>query len=749
MIRHSETMRAASRLLLSHPIVCLLAALAAVVVVLGVLGPIKVVHAADVAVEGENFANKPAGTVVVNDTTLYSGGQALKFTSDVSASTNVNCTAVCDVELMARGGQSGGSPTFSVNGAPAQAITNSGAPVAYTFDVNLPAGGATVSVTAGNAGTGHNAFLDVATFPASDGGGGTTTPNPNLLTANASSFETDLTGLWSYYDTLGSRDTTEAKFGSASAKMEITSAMTTDAHGWHGMIAGADAGGSSTVNANSTVVGSAYVKAPAGKTIMAVLRASTPTGSYIGETSPSLFTADGTWQRITTPASTWNQNFQPGIEVVVAQSEGAFAFNVDGLKVEQGSTVTDWNLGIGGGGAPAQCADGLDNDRDGKIDYLNEPGLNDPGCSSSTDNDETDPAATPLPPGFTQSRVVSGLTDPTDMEFAPDGRLFVAEQAGRVRIAKPDGTLATFLNISTKVNSSGERGLQALTFDPGFSTNRYVYLHYTKKATSTTPVHNRIVRVTANADSTKVVSGSETLILQLNNQSTDHHMGGAIDFGTDGKLYIATGDNQTPTNVSQNLANLFGKMLRINKDGTIPTDNPFYTTTSGNNRAIWALGLRNPFKFAVQPGKGTIFINDVGEKAWEEINEGSAGANYGWPVHEGVANDPQYVDPVFALAYGQDGACSITGGAFYNPETLQFPSGYVGDYFFADFCGGWIRSRSFDPSTGEASISDFAKEIVRPVDLEVSKGGELYYLSRGNSSTPGSASKIRHSGGNP
>src|SRR5215207_1833100 len=224
MMRQSETMRAASRLLLSHPIVCLFAALAAGVV-LGVLGPIKVVHAADVAVEGENFANKPAGTVVVNDTTLYSGGQALKFTSDVSASTNVNCTAVCDVVLMARGGQSGGPPTFSVNGAPAQAITNSGAPVAYTFDVNLPAGGATVSVTAGNAGTGHNAFLDVATFPASDGGGGTTTPNPNLLTANASSFETDLTGLWSYYDTLGSRDTTEAKFGSASAKMEITSAM--------------------------------------------------------------------------------------------------------------------------------------------------------------------------------------------------------------------------------------------------------------------------------------------------------------------------------------------------------------------------------------------------------------------------------------------------------------------------------------------------------------------------------------------
>jgi len=257
-------MRAASRLLLSHPIVCLLAALAAGVV-LGVLGPIKVVHAADVAVEGENFANKPAGTVVVNDTTLYSGGQALKFTSDVSASTNVNCTAVCDVVLMARGGQSGGSPRFFVNGAPAQAITNSGAPVAYTFDVNLPAGGATVSVTAGNAGTGHNAFLDVATFPASDGGGGTTTPNPNLLTANQSSVESSLDGIYAYHDPTLTRDTTQAKFGSASAKVDITSAVAADAHGTHGLYA--DAYPNAVVPANTNVIGSAYVKAPAGKEI--------------------------------------------------------------------------------------------------------------------------------------------------------------------------------------------------------------------------------------------------------------------------------------------------------------------------------------------------------------------------------------------------------------------------------------------------------------------------------------------------
>src|SRR5215208_602306 len=124
MMRQSGTMRAASRLLVSHPIVCLFAALAAVVVV-GVLGPIKVVHAADVAVEGEKFTNKPpTGTTVVNDT-LFSGGQALKFTADVIVWDTVNCSAACDVVLMARAGQSGGTPSFSVNGSTPQAITTS------------------------------------------------------------------------------------------------------------------------------------------------------------------------------------------------------------------------------------------------------------------------------------------------------------------------------------------------------------------------------------------------------------------------------------------------------------------------------------------------------------------------------------------------------------------------------------------------------------------------------------------------
>jgi hypothetical protein len=179
-MRKSETMRAASRLLLSHPIFCLLAVLAAVVV-LGVLGPLKVVQAADEAVEGEDFDRQPTGTSVVTNTTLYAppDGQALKFSNNTAiAETPVNFTSSGDVVLMARAGQSGGPPKLrvSVNGtftAPAQAITNSGAPQPYTFHVNAPLGNnVRIGVKASNTGTGRKPFLDYVTFPPSGGGGG-------------------------------------------------------------------------------------------------------------------------------------------------------------------------------------------------------------------------------------------------------------------------------------------------------------------------------------------------------------------------------------------------------------------------------------------------------------------------------------------------------------------------------------------------------------------------------------------------
>jgi glucose/arabinose dehydrogenase len=238
-------------------------------------------------------------------------------------------------------------------------------------------------------------------------------------------------------------------------------------------------------------------------------------------------------------------------------------------------------------------------------------------------------AGATLPPNFARSQVVGGLASPTAMEFAPDGRLFVAEQRGTLRVVKAGGKLATFLDISGKVDSAGERGLLGVAFDPAFSKNRYVYFYYTQRVTGTTPAHNRVIRVTARGD--RAVAGTKKLILRLNNlSSVTNHNGGAIHFGKDGKLYVAVGENAKGEN-AQSLRNLKGKIVRINKDGTIPRDNPFYKRTTGTNRAIWALGLRNPFSFAIQPHTGKMFINDVGEQRWEEIDRGATGANYGWP----------------------------------------------------------------------------------------------------------------------
>lgn len=196
----------------------------------------------------------------------------------------------------------------------------------------------------------------------------------------------------------------------------------------------------------------------------------------------------------------------------------------------------------------------------------------------------------------------------------------------------------------------------------------------------------------------------------------------------DGKLFISVGENTVAAN-AQSLTTLKGKVLRINLDGSIPTDNPFYTTATGVNRAIWALGLRNPFRLATQSGTGRLFINDVGAGSWEEINEGGAGKNYGWPGIEGVRTNQtppaSYQDPFYAYDHSQ--GCSITAGAFYNPATAKFPAAYVGKYFFADYCNGWIRT--IDPAT--KAVANFGTGINRPLDVAVAKDGTLYFIARG------------------
>lgn len=327
-----------------------------------------------------------------------------------------------------------------------------------------------------------------------------------------------------------------------------------------------------------------------------------------------------------------------------------------------------------------------------------------------------------VPSGFTDSVVSAGLTNPTAIALAPDGRIFVCEQGGTLRVIKNGVLLATpFLTVT--VDSAGERGLLGVTFDPNFVSNQLVYIYYT----TTNPSHNRVSRFTASGD--VALAGSETILMDMPNLSTaTNHNAGAIHFGADGNLYIALGDNANGNN-SQSLSTRLGKMLRITSSGTIPTDNPFFNQTTGDNRSIWALGLRNPFTFAFQPGTGRMFINDVGQGTWEEINDGIAGSNYGWPLCEGFCTptNPSFRDPIFV--YQNTGVqCAITGGTFYNPQLVRFPSNFVGNYFFSDFCGGWIRR--LDPANGNV-VSDFATGISNPVDLKVSDDGFLYYLARG------------------
>ena len=355
-----------------------------------------------------------------------------------------------------------------------------------------------------------------------------------------------------------------------------------------------------------------------------------------------------------------------------------------------------------------------------------------------------------LPSGFAEFEVATfpGVAPlPTCMAFAPDGRIFVSYKYGELRIVK-NGTLLSSPFVSVNVSRSNERGLLGIAFDPAFASNRYIYLYYTVAGE---PIHNRISRFTA--DSTNpdtVVPGSELVLMELDNVSTSYHNAGDIHFGLDGKLYVNVG-NDTVGSHSASLGNRFGKILRINPDGSIPTDNPFYNDPAvvEPNKAIWAYGLRNPFKSAIQPGTGRIFILDVGEATWEEINDGVPGANYGWPAHEGPSNAPGYTSPLLAYGHGDDTSTgrAITGGAFYNPPanpSSPFPTSYLGKFFYGDYVNGWIRY--FDPAASGSTLfaSDMAPNLV---DMKVGLDGSVYYLTiLGSSSTSPALYKIQYTG---
>jgi glucose/arabinose dehydrogenase len=336
-----------------------------------------------------------------------------------------------------------------------------------------------------------------------------------------------------------------------------------------------------------------------------------------------------------------------------------------------------------------------------------------------------------VPDGFTDTQVIGDLDSPTAMQIAPDGRIFLADQKGQVYLVQ-DGEKA-LLKTMPQCDFQVERGLLGITLDPDFTANHLVYVYYTTTAGGF--LHNRISRFPVNG----TTAGAEQVLRDLPDISgATNHLGGALHFGADGKLYVGSGDH-TQGIVAQQLTSVFGKMLRFNADGTIPSDNPFYAQTTGVNKAIWARGLRNPFTFNIQPGTGVIYINDVGDETYEEVDRGIPGANYGWPTSEGPNNVAGFTAPQHYYDRRNGFGCAISGGTFYNPSVGNFPASYTGEYFFADLCGGWMDV--YNPATDQATR--FANGLPGPVDLDVGPDGSLYYLARGGDLGQGRISKIR------
>lgn len=329
-----------------------------------------------------------------------------------------------------------------------------------------------------------------------------------------------------------------------------------------------------------------------------------------------------------------------------------------------------------------------------------------------------------FPANFSQVAVANGISNPTVMAFAPDGRIFVAQQNGNLIVIK-NGVKLTTPAIQLPVNSSGERGLIGITLHPGFSSNGFIYLYYTLPDGS----RNRVSRFTMSGD--VITPSTETVILNLDALSgATNHNGGAMHFKGD-KLYIAIGENANGSH-AQNLDTYHGKLLRVNADGSAPADNPFNATgASAQRQRVWALGLRNPYTFDVQPGTLRVFVNDVGQSTWEEIDDATTGGrNFGWPSTEGATTNPSFTTPVFSYPHGSgDGAgCAITGGVFFNPSTTNYPSTYVGKYFYQDLCNAWINY--LDLTTGAVRHAFATGLPGQSLALDMGNDGNLYYLSR-------------------
>jgi glucose/arabinose dehydrogenase len=337
--------------------------------------------------------------------------------------------------------------------------------------------------------------------------------------------------------------------------------------------------------------------------------------------------------------------------------------------------------------------------------------------------------------------VAAGLSFPVYLTSPPgDSRLFIAEKGGVIRIVKDGSLLPTpFLDLSARVSTGAEQGLFGLAFDPGYATNGRVVVHYTDVSGNTTVSAYRV----AEGNPDQADPSSETTLLTAEQPFVNHN-GGQILFGPDGMLYIGLGDGGgqgDPNGRGQSLDDLLGDILRLDVSSgasyTVPPDNPFVGRSDARPE-IWSYGLRNPWRFSFDPATGNLYIGDVGEGAWEEVDVVTAaqgtgrGANFGWSVTEGrhcyasASCDPaQFTLPL--LEYSHREGCSVTGGYVYRGAAIPALQGH---YFYADYCQGWIRS--FRVQDGQA-VEPHQWPTLAPGGPVPSLGqdaaGELYVMS--------------------
>ncbi|HEY5805754.1 MAG TPA: PQQ-dependent sugar dehydrogenase [Candidatus Saccharimonadales bacterium] len=332
-------------------------------------------------------------------------------------------------------------------------------------------------------------------------------------------------------------------------------------------------------------------------------------------------------------------------------------------------------------------------------------------------------------------KVATGLSEPTAIAATADTndkRLFVAEQGGTIQTVKADGTLETtpFLDIKSKIKSGGEMGLLGLAFHPKVADNNYFFVNYTDKNQNTIVARYSIAKSTGRAD-----PKSEKVLLKIKQPYTNHN-GGSLAFGPDGYLYIGMGDGGSggdPENRTQDKNDLLGKILRINVDGdsyTTPSNNPF--AQGGGKPEIWALGLRNPWRFSFDIKTGDMYIADVGQGSYEEINiqktTSKGGMNFGWRCYEGThkfntegcqqASD--YTQPAIEYDHSEN-RCSVTGGYVY--RGAKFPA-LTGKYFYSDYCGGQVYYAS--ESSGTWTTTTAATTSYKPSTFGQDSSGELY-----------------------